>query len=99
VGGSSFDPQAEATRQAEVLTQAVEKGVITQVEADIFQRVHAALEQYRIDHPDAWQVGDDATERQNAALEALVKSQIVSPRDAEAFAEIHDRLGVSGLMP
>ncbi len=36
MGGTSFDPQVEATRQADVLAQAVEKGVITGVEAETY---------------------------------------------------------------
>jgi mono/diheme cytochrome c family protein len=99
MGGSKFDPAAEAARQAEVLAQAVEQGVVTQAEADIFKNVHGAVEQYRVQHPEIQSKYSSATERQAAILEELVNSQFISRSDADAFMEIHDRLGASGLMP
>jgi hypothetical protein len=41
MGGSKFDPAVEAARQAEVLTMAVEQGVVTQAEADTLKMYDA----------------------------------------------------------
>lgn len=98
LGGAPYDPAAQAAQQAELLAQAVAQEVITQAEADLFNRVHTAIEAYRTANP-GFQAGSDPTEREAAILEALVKSQAISQADAAAFPAIHDRLGASGLMP
>jgi hypothetical protein len=98
-GGATFDQNVQATRQAETLAQAVAQGVITQAEAETFNTVHTALEQYRIAHPDTMNLGNDATEHEAAILAVLVKAQTINQSQADAFMDIHDRLGASGLMP
>jgi hypothetical protein len=99
MGGEMYDPQAQATQQATMLAQAVEQGVLTQAEADIFNTVHTALEQYRTGHPEIASSGSSATERETAMLAELVKDQTITQEQADAFRDIHDRLGASGLMP
>lgn len=99
MGGAMYDPQVEAARQAEMLAQAVEQGVITESEADTFNLVHSAVEQYRSEYPDNASLGDTASEREAAILEELVKNQTITQAQADAFTDIHDRLGESGLMP
>jgi len=99
MGGELYDPEIQAERQAELLAQAVEQGVITQSEADIFDFVHTAVESYRSEHPETLNSGEDATEREAAILRALVDSQTITQDEANAFSDIHDRLAISGLMP
>lgn len=99
MGGSAYDPTAQAAHQAELLAQAVTQDVITQAEADIFATVHDAMEQYRIEHPELVNSGDNATEREAAILSALVMEGIVTQAQADAFPDIHDRLGNANLMP
>lgn len=99
MGGKVYDPEVQAAQQAELLARAVEKGVITQSEADTFDFVHRAVEEYRIEHPDIFNSGDDTTERETAILTSLVKEQTISQVQADAFTDIHNRLGASGLMP
>ena len=99
MGGEMYDPAIQAAQQAEMLAQAVEQGVITQDEADIFQLVHNAVEQYRSEHPEIIDSGKNVTEREAAILSALVDENIITQTQADAFQDIHDRLGTSGLMP
>ena len=99
MGGEAYDPEVQAAHQVEMLAQAVEQGVVTQEEADIFKLVHDAVEQYRTEHPEILNDGSNATEREAAILAALVKENIITQAQADAFTGIHDRLGASGLMP
>jgi len=96
LGEGTAQPSAQRT---EMLAQAVDQGVITQAEADAFNTVHHAVEQYLVEHPELLNNGGNATEREAAALTALVKEEIVTQVEADAFTNIHDRLGASGLMP
>jgi mono/diheme cytochrome c family protein len=98
-GGAPFDPTAQAAHQADMLAEAVEQDIITRAEADTFNMVHTAVEQYRAEHPEVLNNKENATERETAILTALVKEQIITQEQAEAFTDIHDRLGSSGLMP
>ena len=99
MGGAAFDPTVQAANQDEMLKQAVEQGVITEAEADIFNTVHTAAEQYRIEHPEVVNSGENANEREAAILAALVAEKNITQQQADAFPDIHDRLGASGLMP
>ncbi|HKJ40037.1 MAG TPA: cytochrome c [Anaerolineales bacterium] len=99
MGGVPFDPTAQAAKQTELLAKAVEQKVVTQAEADLFITVHDAMEQYRIDHPELTNSGDNATDREAAILSALVAENVVTQEQADAFPDIHDRLGNAGLMP
>jgi len=99
MGGAPFDPTAQAAQQAEILAMAVEQKVVSQVEADLFITVHDAIEQYRIEHPELTNSGDNATDREAAILSALVAENVVTQEQADAFPNIHDRLGNAGLMP
>jgi polyhydroxyalkanoate synthesis regulator phasin len=99
MGGAMFDPEAQATRQAEMLAQAVTQGVVTQEEADTFVTVHDAMEQYRTEHPPAAGDGLTDTEREAAMLAALVEAGTITQEQADTFGDIHDRLGEAGLMP
>ena len=99
MGGEMYDPAVQAAQQAEMLAQAVEQGVVTQEEADLFKLVHDAVEQYRSEHPEIMNSGGNATEREAAILAALVDENIITQMQADSFKNIHDRLGASGLMP
>jgi mono/diheme cytochrome c family protein len=98
-GGAAFDPAVQATQQAETLAQAVDKKIITRAEAETFTLVHGAMETYRSEHPEIMNSGKDATEREAAISAELVKAQTITQAQADAFGDIHDRLGKAGLMP
>ena len=57
------------------------------------------MEQYRLAHPEVVQSGGNATEREATILAALVEEKIITQAQADAFTDIHDRLGNSGLIP
>jgi hypothetical protein len=99
MGGAPFDPTVQVAKQAEMLAQAVEQGVISQAEADVFGTVHDAVEQYRAEHPEVTNSGGNATERETAILSALVEARVITQEQADSFQNIHDRLGALGLMP
>jgi hypothetical protein len=99
LGGVTFDPTVQAEQQAALLARAVEQGILTQEEADTFDYVHTAVEQYRTDHPEVAGSGQSATEREAAILAAMIENQILTGAQADEFKDIHDRLGRSGLMP
>lgn len=62
-----------AARQTEMLAQAVEAGVITDAEADLFNAVHNTVEQYLAEHPQVFSNAQSPAEREAAILAALVK--------------------------
>ena len=99
MGGETYNPEVQAAQQAELLAQAVEQGVITRSEADTFDFVHSAVEEYRIAHPKIVNSGDDATERETTIHSSLIDEQIITQAEADSFTDIHNRLGTSGLMP
>ena len=99
MGGVRFDPTVQAEQQADILARAVEQGILTRAEADTFNFVHTAVEDYRADHPEVAGRGQSATEREAAILAAVIEEQILTRAQVDEFRDIHDRLGRSGLMP
>ena len=99
MGGEIYDPEVQAAQQAELLARAVDQGVITQSEADIFDLVHTAVERYPVEHPEILSNSGDVNEREAAILNSLVEAQTITQAEADAFTDIHNRLGASGLMP
>jgi mono/diheme cytochrome c family protein len=99
MGGTAFNPTLQAAQQAEILAEAVNQGVVTQTQADLFATVHDAMQKYRIEHPELVNSGDNASEREAAILAALVAEDVITQEQADAFPDIHDRLGNAGLMP
>ena len=95
-GGAPYDPAVELAQRKEMLARAVERGVITPAEADLFSTVHAVLDQQRT--PPAELSGDTPGERQVALLSALVADGSLTRTQADAFTDIHDRLAAAGLM-
>lgn len=94
--GSTLDPTAEAARHAEMLTQAIQQGVISEAEAQVFEQVHDLLQERLRANPDL--PGLNMDERQAAALTELVAEATLTQKQADQFLEIHDRLVASGLM-
>lgn len=99
MGGAMFDPKVQSAQELEILEKAIEQGVINKEEMDIFNTVHAAIEQFRTENPGFAKSIKDATEREAAMLAEVVKAGTISQAQADAFQDIHDRLGTAGLMP
>ncbi len=91
----------QAAMQAAMLAQAVEQGVLTQEEADLFQRLHAVVEAYKDAHWDELRVqaGGDPDAMLDLMLQGLVDQGTITPDEADTFRDIHQRLHDAGLMP
>ena len=96
LGGSAYDPAAQAAREAAMLATAVEQGVLTEAEAETFAEVHAAIEGLRA-QGEAGMSGNMA-DRQAAILAELVAAGTISAAQADAFSETHNRMLEAGLM-
>ena len=97
IGGASFDPQVEAAKQAEMLTQAVEQGVITDTEAAVFATVHKQVDDRMIQMRNEGAVGS-MDELTASILAELVASANLTQEHADTFQSVHNRLGAAGLM-
>ena len=95
-GGEAYDPAQEQAERAEMLAAGVEQGVITQEEADLFERVHAAMDDLVAagERPSVGGMG----QMRAALLTALVEAGTISQEEADAFEDIHVRLEDAGLM-
>jgi hypothetical protein len=95
-GGAPFDPAAEQARHAEMLAKGVELSVVTQEEADLFEEVHAAMDEQAV-AGEASRVG--AMDRMRDVLLAeLVELGTITQEQADRFNDVHDRLVEAGLM-
>ena len=95
MGGERFDPAAENEQRSEMLAQAVEQGVITQEEADIFNEVHGAMDELRANQKPA---SGTMEERERSMVTELVNAGTISQEQANVFSEVHDKLLEAGLM-
>lgn len=98
MGGSPFDPAQEEAQHAEMLSQAMEEGLISQAEADIFDAVHTAMDEYlSIESVSGMGTGSRA-DALPGIVEALIETGVTSQDDADIFLDVHDRLIEAGLM-
>ena len=97
MGGESYDPAAEKAFHEEMLAQAVDQGLITELESQTFLVVHAAMDEYRTAHAEELPQGD-MDETQAAILDELVKVGTITQPQADDFARIHQLLLDEGLM-
>jgi mono/diheme cytochrome c family protein len=93
--GMMGQQNAEQAQHAEMLAKAVDQGVITQVEADIFTLVHNVMESYLMENMVEAGSGE---ERQVFALGALVETGALTQEQVDTFNSVHQRLLDSGLM-
>jgi mono/diheme cytochrome c family protein len=95
--GSGETAEFQAARHAEMLATAIERGLISQAEADTFTLVHDALDEYRTAHLSELLPGS-ADENQAYMLEELVGEATISQSQADDFTRIHQLLLDEGLM-
>ncbi|MFZ1399587.1 MAG: cytochrome c [Candidatus Promineifilaceae bacterium] len=95
MGGTAYDPNAEATRQADMLVQAVTQSVLTQAEADLFAEIHTELE---TNMTRGMQMQGNMGQMQEVLLAQLVDLGTISQEQADQFNDIHTRLLEAGLM-
>lgn len=96
MGGAAFDPEVEATQQAETLETAVEQEIISQEEADTFAQVHTALQDMMAQNENGMSGNMDTV--QAAMLARLVEAGTISQEQADIFNDVHNRLLEAGLM-
>jgi hypothetical protein len=89
-GGAAYDPAVEQAARSEMLALGVEQGVITQADADLFDEVHAVMDEQAADTGAPRVGGMDAM--RGALLAELVEQGVISEEQAIAFEEIHERL-------
>lgn len=95
MGGSAYDPMAAATRQADMLQQAVDQSILTQAEANLFAKVHTALE---TNMTSGMQMQGNMSRMQDVLLAQLVDLGTITQAQADEFNDIHNRLLEAGLM-
>ena len=98
MGGGAFDPEQQATQQAEMLAAAVEQGVITSEEAAIFEQAHALVDARMIERQGSGTGGTMMDEMLEEVLDELVTSGTLTRDQADIFLSVHTRLGEAGLM-
>ena len=97
VGGNLVDPGYEDAIHEEMLTQAVQQGLISEDESTTFLVVHAALNEYRAAHADELPQGS-VEENQDYMLSELVKAGTISQAQSKDFVRLHKLLLDAGLM-
>ena len=98
MGGDPFDPALEQVQRNDMMALAVEQGVITQFEADIFDQVHTSMDEFLVGKgPSGMNTGPraDALEQ---ILVAMVDGQLVTQERANTFIDVHNRLIEADLM-
>lgn len=91
------DAVSEEEMRAEMLAVAVDQGVISQEQADLFDAVHSQIDARRTADPNR-QFAGTMRDLQDQLLRELVEAGIVSQEDADAFNYIMDLLEQSGVM-
>ena len=90
------DAQAEADKRAAMLATALDDGLITEEEAQLFDEVHAQMDVLLADR--SMGSGPMMGAGQTDVLAELVDQGSVSEEQIQAFNDIHDRLLAAGLM-
>ena len=96
LGQGTAGPEFEARQHEQMLSAALEQGVITPADADTFTLVHDALNQYKLEHPGDPSADHDA-ERERM-LGEMVAAGTVTQAQADSFSETHQKLIDAGLM-
>jgi len=96
MGGEAFDPDAEAAQQAEMLAAAVDQGILTRKEADLFEEVHALIE--NLMGRGMGEMSGNMASMQDEMLAELVNEGTVTQEQIDAFNDIHNQLLEAGLM-
>jgi mono/diheme cytochrome c family protein len=93
--GDVFEQQVQIREQ--MLDDAVGKGVISQIEADTFARVHFAIDNYLLENPAILQ-GKGMDAMIDVVLSEMVNQNLVSAMEADDFLSVHETIENAGLM-
>ena len=97
MGGVTFDPDAEATKHAQTMDQAIEQNLISQEEATVFTEVHKLVDDQMAQMREAG-ASEGMDELMDEILAALVANGEVIQDQADTFLSVHERLAEAGLM-
>ena len=98
IGGQPFDPALEQARRTEMLSLAVEQGLISRSEADVFDQVHALIDEYlTAENISGIETGPRA-DALPQILADMVSAALIDQAQADTFLTVHDRLLEAGLM-
>ena len=95
--GMGRSVEEEEAMRSEMLAAAIEQGIITQEQAELFDTVHGQIDAERDADPDRQFVGT-MRDLQDQILVELVESDTVTQEDADTFNEVLALLEVSDLM-
>ena len=98
MGGVPFDPAQEEAQRAEMLSLAVEEGVISQAEADVFDAVHSKMDEYLASEGVSGMETGTRADALPQILDEMVADDLISQDQADTFMDVHDRLIEAGLM-
>ena len=76
----------------------VEQGVIHQDEADVFNHVHTAIDEYLSKASVSGMGSGPRADALPQILEAMLKADLIDQDQADTFLDVHDRLIEAGLM-
>ena len=91
-----LDAQAEAEKRAAMLATALEDGLISEEEAQLFDEVHTKMDDLLADRPAG--PGRMMGDGQGDVLAELIAQGAATEEQIQAFNDIHDRLLMAGLM-
>ena len=95
-GGIQNQASAGDDNHAEMLATAMDRDLISQAEADIFEVVHAALTDHILESGE--RAMGNVGEFQQAMLAELVEQGTITQSQADTFTRVHDLLSQEGLM-
>ncbi len=97
MGGAAFNADVEAEKQAQMLAEAIDQGLISKEEAATFAEAHEMVDAQMVQRRDAG-VSGSMDEMMADVLADLVASGDLTQAQAKTFSTVHDRLGQAGLM-
>lgn len=99
VGGSPFDQEVELAKRAEMLATASRDGILTQEDADTFDLVHTAIDDFsRSGFEISMGSNSERADALTQILDTLVEDGTIAENQAIIFLDVHDRLVDSGFM-
>ena len=87
--GRAWSPELEASMRAEMLQDALARGVVTEEEAALFDEVHGAMDQLRAGGADP---AGDMNAMETSLLQQLISEGTVSEKAAAEYQDVHERL-------
>jgi mono/diheme cytochrome c family protein len=99
MGGIPFDQASELAQRNQMLNQAVEDNVIMQNEADAFDLIHKAIDEFtQVEGISGVETSGGRADALPQILDSLVAAGKITIGQKDTFLDVHDRLVEAGLM-